>query len=307
MVARVIGMTHWEAERTDEGHRDYHVKWRVATSDPLDGPQVVSFAPELPAVGSWWGQNGKMGNEYDVWAFCWPDWKITPLTNTGEQDNYWQVEQTFSTRKLRRCQDVSPQNPLLEPTKIRGTFTKRTEEMQADYQGKPILSSSWEPLKGKAVERDRSLPTVNITRNVLTLPLLNFTSMIDTLNDRYLWGLPPRCVKLSNATWERHLYGVCTYYYTVSYDFEINFNTFDFTALDQGTKVLMKGGDKNNPKHFALNSDLMDNRSPILLDGEGNAWKGPDDPAHPTPGKITIKKYDVSNLLLLGIPTTLGS
>jgi hypothetical protein len=62
--------------------------------------------------------------------------------------------------------------------------------------------------------------------------------MIDTVNMFPLWGLPPRCIKLSNAPWEKKFWGLCEQYYTLTLEFELRSDTFDKDLNDIGTKVL---------------------------------------------------------------------
>jgi hypothetical protein len=81
---------------------------------------------------------------------------------------------------------------------------------------------------------------------------------VDTVNDRDLWGLPPRWIKLSGATWDKKYYGpvtgggsvttgvgtkcadlpTCSVFYVRVLDFEIDPRTFDRELLDHGAMVL---------------------------------------------------------------------
>lgn len=318
MAGTLRGPIDWSLSRDQEGHRDYSVKWHVTTDDVDDGPRTVLNTPGLPAIGATWA----MGNDADNWAFCWPEVKITPKYTPNEPHVDWVVEQKFSTRPLKRCQDDPIENPLDEPPKISGGFSKFTEEATQDKDGNPILNSAHERIRGALVEFDSNRPTVSISMNLASLPLASFSSMINTVNDATLWGMGPRKVKLSNVSWSRQLYGTCNFYFTVTYEFEVNDKTFDRVAADEGSKVLVghEPGSQNtpldpdaadpdmagftfkdNPKRFVVYKEVKGERTNIPLDGKGRpAIDGR------AQGEITIQKYEESNLLLLGIPVSLA-
>jgi len=239
-----------------------------------------------------------------LWAFCKPTLVVSVhQEREGDPTKLWKVENTYSTKPSKRCQDESIEDPLLEPQKVSGGFVKYTEEATEDRNGVAIKSSSHEMFRGAQVEFDANRPTVRIEQNTARLGLATFTEMIDTVNDRTLWGLAARKIKLSNITWSRNLYGQCNFYFTRNFEFDINFNTFDRKLIDEGTKVLnpdLVGADKDNPKHFIRYKDANDENTRVILDGNGNALT---DGANPV--EITIEKYEESNFLLLGIPTNL--
>jgi hypothetical protein len=295
MTVSTVGPVSWGLDLTEEGHRDYKLKWHCRATDAADGPANVLIASGLPAVGSTWN----IGNDTDSWAFCWPNWKISQILD-GELNLDWIVEQPFSTRPMKRCQTSTIEDPMDEPPKISGSFVTYTTEATADYLGNPLVSSSWEQLRGPLVERDACRATVNIGINVATLPLSSYTQMMNTVNDATLWGLPPRCVKLSGVEFQRNLYGTCSYYYTITYRFDIDFNTFDVYVLDEGSRVLAGAGTSSNPLHFIAYRDFTGERSRVILDGSGNAWNGTG-----SPGTRLNQKYAESNLLLLDIPASL--
>lgn len=304
-----------QLSRDKEGHRSYQVSHLVQTTSGLDGPQVVMNTPGLPAIGSIWN----FDNDLDAWAFCLPTMMVKiHKERKGDPPNWWKVEQTFSTRPQQRCQDESIEDPLLEPDRISGGFVKYTEEAIEDRNGERIQSSSFETLRGPQVEFDANRPTVRIGQNVASLELDVFAEMVDTVNDDTLWGLAARKVKLSNVTWQKNLYGLCNFYYTRDFEFDINFKTFDKEADDSGFKALNGKyvGDEwvliditpgnapvnTNPQHFSQYKDRNDENTRVILNGFGEPWDGTGTDG---PGKITVEKYDESNFLLLGIPTVL--
>jgi hypothetical protein len=290
-----------ELDRDGDGHRTYKVTY-IVTSLVTDGPFAVLNAAGLPATGAVWSNAAahEWATDTDSWAFCLPTCSVRPVRQGQQPARVWHVEKTFTTRPIKRCQDDSIEDPLLEPPRISGGFSKFIEEAQIDRHGDPIVSSSHERLTGPLLDKDNNRPTVRIEMNVADLNLDVFSEMIDTVNDAPLWGLDARMIKLSDAPWEQKFYGTCSVYYTISYEFEIDRQTFDRDVLDEGTLELMPGGSPWNPKHFkAIKEDLGENRKAIL-DGSGNVWDGSG-----SPGKIRVEKYSESNFLLLGIPTSL--
>ena len=295
----VVGRLGWSMSRDAEGHRTYKVKWLVLSPDVDNGPAHALVATSLPAIGASWSQ----GNDSDTWAKCLPTQSCTYM-NKNEKGFLWEVEQTFSTKPGKRCETETIGNPLNEPMTISGSFSKYTEEVSKDKDDNRIQSSSHELYRGAMVEFDSNRPTVSIGMNLSTLPLSTFAPMVDTVNDAIMWGLPKRCVKLSNVSWSRELYGVCTFYYTVNYEFDCRYDTFDRKVYDEGTKILnlkeMPNADKDEPAHFVRYKDVNGDYSRVFLDGEGSALKKGDDPV-----EIDIEYYSESSFSSLGIPTSL--
>lgn len=323
----------WRSERDPDGHRSYFLTWIVITSDEEDGPFVVMLAPGLPVPGTAW----TFGNINDPWAFATAKLSVKPRDQrSGEKFKHWLVEQEFTTKPTKRCQDSSIEDPLLEPQKISGSFVKYTKQAIYDKDGNPIRNSSYELLaeiaKGNALEFDANRPTVQIEQNVATLGLDVFSQMVDTVNDATLWGLGPRRIKLSNVSWERKIYGTCNYYYTRKFEFDVDFNTFDRSVLDEGTKVLQGHWDRRgtghwvidriggspanplNPNHYMQAQDRNGNAIRVVLDGSGvpaaavvesgsgtGTGTGESGPA----GEIFVQYYPESNFSILGLPTSL--
>jgi hypothetical protein len=314
-MANALGIIGLEGSQDREGQRTYHVDWLVE-SELDDGPVDLMFASGVAVIGAPF----TYGNTNDPWAFCTPELKVEPYINPNEMAYLWKLRQTFSTTPLSRCQNQSIDNPLNEPYKVSGTFVKYTKEATKDKDGAALMTSSLEVVRGKAAERDFNRPTVVIERNVLMNPLSTFVQYIDHVNDSPLWGLGPRKVKLSNVTWERHLYARCTFYYSVRYDFDVDWQTFDRVILDEGTRVLQGHSPgtslpqldpdaidpetnkayRLNAKNFEAYKDLNGNNAKVILDGKGRPWDGED-----KPGTVSIKLYNEANLGVLGLPATL--
>lgn len=325
MSSTLVGMVSWDLQTNPEnGHRTYTID-HLITSTIADGPFVVLQTAGLPTTGSVWD----FGDDYDPWAYCTPGVKINiHQPKEGDPNKWWKVQNTFTTIPQKRCATTSIENPLMEPDRVSGSFVKYTKEASHDRFGNLLRTSSWERLVGPQVEFDANRPTVHIEQNVSALELDVFTPLVDTVNDSTMWGLPARCIKLSNASWERKILGVCDYYYTRIFDFDINFEGFDRVVLDEGTKCLhghwADGADagtapddwiliningnppnKNNPAHFSRYQDRNGNLSRVFLDGNGlPAGVGLDSGSSGNPADITIEYYPENNLMLLGLPTS---
>lgn len=306
----------WGGKRSKEGHREYTVTHLVKASNVEVGPATVLTASGLPAIGSVWSFPG----ESDNWAFCTPERTVSLHEHKeGEPHVWWRVDDIFTTaRDRKRCQDESIDDPLMEPAEVSGSFVKYTREATHDKDGNAITTPSKQQIRGPQVEFDEGRPTVRISKNYSTLGLDTFSAMLDTVNDTTLWGLPARCIKLSNISWSRKVYGVCDYYYTRAYEFDINYNTFDRTILREDTKVLnghWEGGawvldnidgnppDPDKQSHFITYKDKMGDPSTAIVNADGTPWLGTYSYAGGLP-YITIQKYTESNFLLLGIPTS---
>lgn len=292
------GLIDFSAKQDRDGHRTYEVDWLVEVDDPyFDGPYVAANAAGLPPIGSVW----VTGNDYDPYAFCTPEMKVARLnSDQGELSEFFVISQVFTTRPLNK-DSQSPENPLLVPPEVSGSFVQFTREASRDKDGNPLKSSSLERFIGAAVERDYGNHQVTIKVNSATLPLATWMPYMHSVNSAALWGLSARMVKLSNVSWRRAYYGASytSVYYEVTFDFDINFETFDRYILDEGTRVLKDGGNPEDPKDFKPFT-IEGQPSNVLLDGAGKAitsladqyyWQG--------------KLYAEKNLLLLPIPSAL--
>lgn len=314
-MSSLIGRFDWNLQQDRDGHRDYSISWLIKAGFLDDGPFTVLQTPGLPLPGAPWA----FGNDDDPYAYCWPDMRARPV-NTKERDWLWIVDQKYSTRPLRRCQDTPVENPLAEPPTPSGNFVKFTEEAGKDRHGKTIRNSAGERIRGSIMEFDSNRPRVAWDLNASVLPLALYSEMVDTVNDAPLWGLEKRMIKLSDVAWTRKLYGTCTYYYGMHYEFDINKDTFDRYVPDEGTRCLIgwspgsHSKKKVDPealdpdvgiekwklrKYYETYLDAQGNPGRCFLDGMGRPAESEDDV-----GEIKVEKYSESNLLLLGVPSS---
>jgi hypothetical protein len=292
MATVFMGTHSWQGSRDAEGHRHYTVVSRVEGT-ANDGPASVLTTPGLPIPGQMWA----FGEDFDIWAWCRYETEVEPESQ-GEPNFFWKVTNHFSTkppegRARQHDPDSRREDPLLEPPKISGGFNKKTVEITHDRFGRAIRTSSHEPVRGPEVEFDESHPTVTIEFNTLTLDLPLYSYMRDTVNDRDLWGMPKRTVRLADISWERRYWANSFVYYSVKFVFEANARGWDRTLVDEGTKVLsgkwvttsgqertwqlvnINGTitpDKTNPAHFIRFKDPQGESTRVVLDGDGKPF-----------------------------------
>ena len=330
MATEVLaGQTKWEGDIDEEGHRNYTIEFHVRGTT-TDGPYAVMTTPGLFLPGAVWS----VDDDFDQWAFCTKRMQVKPLGKDRAKNKHWLVTQYFTTKPGKKCQDEEVEDPLLQPPKVNGDFSKYTEEGIIDRFGEPIVNSSWELLKGPNNEWDANRPKVYVEQNVPLLQLDIVAQMIDTLNDDVMWGFPARWWKLSNCPWEKKYYGQCNIYYTRKLEYELKYGGWDRDILDEGTKALHgrwriagdgvdAGGnsmwtclfltqgdtsvapDENNPAHFVRVTDKKGDSMTVLLDGHGlplvigNGTDESQDPQY-----IHVEKYEEADQFILGIPPT---
>lgn len=297
MAGIVLGPISWAGGIDSESHREYNIDWLVHVTDVNDGPGQALYAAGLPTVGASWS----IGNDSDIYARRWPtQTAVRADDRPNEKGDLWTVSQLFTTRPLNRCQDEQFEDPLMEPFRISGSFQKVTKQASFDRFGRPLLTSSHERLTGRDVEFDDHRPTVRIVNNVGVLPLAQLTQYMNTVNDAPMWGVERRMIKLSGITYADNYFGTCSRYYTITREFDVNFDTFDRFISDEGSKVLIEGGDVNNPEHFEQAKDCRGENVRKPLDGAGKPVT--DIMAAP---KRKLEYYPERNFALLNLPTTL--
>lgn len=312
MAASVIDGQHsWNVKLDEKGHRDYTITFKIRCLK-TDGPYALLSAAGAPTIGSWWYFDG----DADPWAFCTPETMFEPALE-GEPNTIWLATYYFTTRPQSRCQDQSITDPMLEPYQISGSFVRKQLVLRTNRAGAVIRQPNFETVKG--LTSDASNATVTISANVWALNLPIWTAQLNSVNDATLWGMAVDCVKFSGASWERKLYGLCNLYYTLKFEFEINPETHAIRdVVQQGIKV-RKGAwnnaappvwvpdvnaNKNNPASFEPFKNHLNQivTTETLLDDQGD----PDQRVGFEPETLpAIHPYSRSNLLRLGIPSTL--
>jgi hypothetical protein len=348
MAGTITGVRTWSVKRDDCSYREYKVTFRVRMAGDTEGPATALQTPGLPTYGSIWSFNVKPSGPGDVDVFAWCRWDCdVKSVLENEPFNQFDLTFTFSTKPVDpdkcACMTEQTSDPLLVPPKISGKYNKYQEEGIKDRFGKDIVNSAFENIRGPQNEWDHNRAQITIVQNVASayqgymLP----QQMIDTVNAFPLWGLPPRCIKLSEAPWDRKYFGICSYYYERTLTFDIRtklagsilgtgthslhlVSGFDRDIRDEATKVL-KGHwdagtghwvleqiagaspDPTNPTHFIRWKDVHGENMRGILNGHGvparTVVQGTGTGTDQTmEGSIHVEYYYESDFSLLGIP-----
>ena len=341
MTTRLHGRVGWSGGRDDEGYLEYTVKHMVECS-VNDGPAAILATAGLPLIGSSWS----FGDDSDTSVWCGTYAKVE--YHGGEENDphqWWTVEQKFSNKiteggRLKTCLDDTFDNPLLEPQKVSGSYLQKPVKAYYDKNGTFLVYSTGEPIQGDLLMFDETKATVKIEQNVAVLDLSGVGAKMNRVNAAPLWGVAARCVKLSRFSWERKLWGTCSWYYTRSFEFDIDLgdlNPAGIVGFDRGIKNMSQKAltgkwrddgaglyyevkdaaagvlpDVTDYNNYSRYTDPKGELAVTQIDGAtglpANAtWNGADGTPGGTAGAattITVQKYKEANFLLLGIPTT---
>lgn len=331
MAATVRGVLNRTGSQDEEGNRNYVVVLRVNVESKTEGPWAVLRASGLPAVGSSYNYEDDVDDE----AWLRPNCTVANVLQEGRPTLDYNITLNYSTKpqdeaQNSTCENGDIKNPLLQPNKVRGSFTKYQEQATFDRFGLPIVSSSWELMRGPQNEWDANRPSVTVEQNVASLGLETFAAMIDRVNSVTMWGLPARYVKLDNVSWERKYYGNCFRYYTRVLEFSIRYDGFDRDLLDEGTKCLRgawmmdpassdfgqyvldptldRATAHLNPANFIKFKDKNGENARVILNGAGRPYdpgaSGTGTGSDTVVGSIHVEKYNEANFFLLGVPAT---
>ncbi len=303
MATSVIGPLTWSGSVDSEGYRTYKITYLVKGAKGC-GPFAAMYASGIPARNSAWDITINGQQDSDTYAYCLPTKEARPhKVNNAEPFSYWEVDCTFTTKPQNTCASSTPDDPLSQPIRCGGNFIKFTEQARYDKDGYMIKGVSPWPPKGPLLEFDNNRPTVWVEWNSASLPLGTFAAAVDRVNSATMWGLAVRCVKLSNVTWEKKYYGSCSVYYTIRYEFEINYNTFDRKIPDisplvlnghwssSGSWVTASGASVSDPASWIRFQDKAGNLRDVALTSGGTPAT-----TESAVNIITAKKYLETNL-----------
>ncbi len=248
------------------GARTYVRAWEVHCDAPTDGVVAALAHPDLPRTSDFY----LAGAEWDEQSFV-QSLSVELLSYNGDSVDY------LVTANYGPFDAPSyGTEPLEWPIRIRASFQQYEKVIWVDQDGKAVRNSAGDPF-GDPVVVDDSRPMLVVTRNesVNAFNLTLAAQQKDKVNAAVWNGFPARTVKCSDIQTgdEQKDPATSLYYYSVSYVFDIKWETWTREILDQGFAYL----DGSTRKPF-LDDEGQPISDPKLLDGLGEELDASMDP-----------------------------
>ena len=270
--------------------RYYTLVYRVTCDNSYDGPVTIRNAtkegadgkigPWLPAIGTSYfvsATEKDLGSFLNEVEYTWEDQtaagSVTEgLTNPG---CVWVVKCSYSPYDA----GAFGPDPCQWPIRMSFGSEKYQKVILVDYNGNPILNSAGCPYEDPAqVDNSRSIITVKTN-----IPLVSYEgangvvaafdptmpeAYRDKINNDTWNGFPQYQVKMNSITTGDEQYDSNNqrYYYEVTFEIDINRDTWQINILDQGKQVLDGSGEPT--PLLTAEGQLID--EPVLLDGSGH-------------------------------------
>lgn len=239
--------------------------FQVITDTPTDGPLAVMEAVDpltgvaVPAVGA----SYSTGYEYDDGSFV-QSLKAQEVSEDGKQ---WDVSVEYGPYNA----GLFPVDVISWPFELTVDGQKYERAITKDVSGNAIVNSAKSPFQ-EPVTVDDSRTLIKVVRNepILTYDFTLAELYNDKVNNATWNGYAAKTVKCSGIVPGKAQYdsNTQTWYFAVTYTFEVNRDTWTRNLLDQGFCVL---DSSSPPKQKAVKGvDGQPVSDPVLLDGSGN-------------------------------------
>jgi hypothetical protein len=279
----------WFKESTEEGDETYTLKWKVETTAVSDGPDVAWTAAGLPSPGA----SLAYGGTINQWAF-FQGKGGAKLLKQDTNRKLWDMTTVFSTKPTRRCSEGRIDDPLLEPHRVRGSFTQVMEEAIFDNSGNVIQNGAGQRFTGPQSQRPKSYPTVELEMNVSWINLAWMAEYADSVNSNVQWGQPVRTIKCTVGPWERVLYGACYFYFVVRFTFELKYETWDLVFPNIADRYRLAG---TTPALYAAYKNEDEENTKGFVDADGYKTD--------TANNVTSRVLREKDFSIVGWPATL--
>lgn len=241
--------------------RSYTRVFDVTTSDPTAGAKAVMAATGIPQIGTTYSTSGA-GAEADAGAFV----VGLEARESSDDGKGWDVTVQYGPYNA----SLFSVNPTSWPSKVTWSAHKYERALFFDKSNNAILNSAGDPF-GEPVTVDDSRTVMTVVRNELasTFSMTLAESYRDTINTGIWNGYAAKTVKCSSITTGELQYdsNAQVWYYTVTYIFEINRDTWVKKVLDHGYAEL----DSTTSKRKAIKgADGKEVSEPVPLDGSGH-------------------------------------
>lgn len=291
MAVTACNLDHVEVTEDKDGYVTYTSRYSAHTDSRSDGGKTVLAHASVPARTSTYAISG---GEADTSAACI---SRQATTRTPEESlKLWNVTIVHSNNPAsssNKDPEDPPENPWDEPPTVDCYVVKQKKAVLKDITGRIIASSAGEPYD-PVQERDDTKYMIRSVRNQQTVPnLVFFATYRDAINSDTFAGCPAFTVKVETPGIFTRRWHKGTKYYTVTWEFSIDEDTFKLKLLDYGMyKVFggtpLPGGLGITGGELKVMNDLAGNplSAPRLLDGIGKVLPMGDDPVELPPFKI---------------------
>jgi hypothetical protein len=250
----------------EKGEREYTRSFRVITDNALTSSVSVRNAAGIPRLFDVYAD---LGGDVDTGAV------VRRITETQTEEPWvWEVLVEYSSNVQFEFNDV---NPLLRPTEIKWGVNRFTRPFNRDLNLQPVRNSAgtaFDPLP----EMDDIRLALTLTRNEASFDASVAEDYINSVNADIFFGSEPGKVKCSSISAER-AFDKNTFYWKVTYEFEIKGLGWAFYLLDQG---YMEKGTAPNTLVAMRDQFGAVLTSPTLLDGAGHKLAAGADPVYLT-------------------------
>jgi hypothetical protein len=279
--------------------------WRIQTSEAtgvlfVEG-NANAFNANFPIRGSafWDG--------YSTNSFLQATSVVVDYQDSENSRSLFMAKATFVTPggpdapQITRDPTVSPTgDPLDEPPVIYFTVTKTKEAFLKDRLDKAVCSSAGEPYN-PVQERDRTLYTLHIERNIATDESVLNETYKDSVNSGTFWGRAVDCAKMEIPGLVQRLYTPAgVKYFRETWEISFDDDSHQLTLHDWGYKKLDGAGDVVT----IMGADGTYLTAPTFLDGSGI----PLDPQPPTGTPFDLpefRRYKRKDFDALSLPTSM--
>ena len=200
---------------------------------------------------------------------------------TWEGDNsdamLWSITANYGTWNFAEKGEPSKAgNPLLMPVKFRLEWEKVPEPIWVDVNGDPILNTAGDPFD-PPIELDNLIGILTVRRNEAMPDLPVIMALALSLNEAPWNGFDAKCVRLAPIALPELEYAqeTDTYYYPMTYVFEINFRTWKKRPLNSGYRQITPTQINPNRVSLILDDGGQPLQSPGLLSKSGFYLKPP--------------------------------
>ena len=230
----------------ESGHRTYQSTFRVFTDSVSDGASTVMIYSGLPQLGDpylW-------GNSFDYGARM----NSLPVVRLEREDQsarkIWIATCTYTTQG-RQLEEQPPDDPLSHPWGVSGDADEWSEEAETDVNGKPLINSSFQQLRGKQVERFRSRRKLTLSKNFPIINQLWIDHYEESTNRSSVSILgmvyPPKHLYMRRITFTREWYAYNTPYFPHTFQIDVHKNGINRKIVDKGTMQLRDNGNPFDP------------------------------------------------------------